>query len=196
MVKIQLYLLKQLFAELNEKKDNLIWIDLEMTGLDTENDKIIEIAVIVTDKDLSVIKESKSIAIHQDKVILDKMDEWNKKTHKKTGLIDRVLASDHNEKDAENYILNFLSDVCYANSSPMCGNSICQDRRFLFKSMPNLEKFFHYRNLDVSSFKEVFKRWSPEKLKNFEKKGRHTAIEDIKESIDELKFYRQEFFNF
>ena len=98
------------------------------------------------------------------------MDEWNKKTHKKTGLIERVLASDHNEKDAENYILNFLSDVCYANSSPMCGNSICQDRRFLFKSMPNLEKFFHYRNLDVSSFKEVFKRWSPEKLKNFEKK--------------------------
>ena len=95
-----------------------------------------------------------------------------------------------------NYILNFLSDVCYVNSSPMCGNSICQDRRFLFKSMPNLEKFFHYRNLDVSSFKEVFKRWSPEKLKNFEKKGRHTAIEDIKESIDELKFYRQEFFNF
>ena len=112
-----------------------------MTGLDTENDKIIEIAVIVTDKNLSVIKESKSIAIHQDKVILDKMDEWNKKTHKKTGLIDRVLASEHNEKDAENYILNFLSDVCYANSSPMCGNSICQDRRFLFKSMPNLEKF-------------------------------------------------------
>ena len=101
-----------------KKKDNLIWIDLEMTGLDTENDKIIEIAVIVTDKDLSVLKESKSIAIHQDKVILDKMDEWNKKTHKKTGLIERVLASDHNEKDAENYILNFLSDVCYANSSP------------------------------------------------------------------------------
>ena len=149
-----------------KKKDNLIWIDLEMTGLDTENDKIIEIAVVVTDKDLSVLKESKSVAIYQDKAILDKMDEWNKKTHKKTGLIERVLASDHNEKDAENYILNFLSDVCYANSSPMCGNSICQDRRFLFKSMPNLEKFFHYRNLDVSSFKEVIKRWSPEKLKN------------------------------
>ena len=179
-----------------KKKDNLIWIDLEMTGLDTENDKIIEIAVVVTDKNLNVIKESRSIAIKQDKVLLDKMDEWNKKTHKKTGLIERVLASKHNEKDAENYILNFLSDICYVNSSPMCGNSICQDRRFLFKSMPKLEKFFHYRNLDVSSFKEVFKRWSPEKLKNFEKKGRHTAIEDIKESIDELKFYRQEFFNF
>ena len=108
-----------------------------MTGLDTENDKIIEIAVVVTDKDLSVLKESKSVAIYQDKVILDKMDEWNKKTHKKTGLIERVLASDQNEKDAENYILNFLSDVCYSNSSPMCGNSICQDRRFLYKSMPN-----------------------------------------------------------
>ncbi|TNF97919.1 MAG: oligoribonuclease [Gammaproteobacteria bacterium] len=173
--------------------ENLIWIDLEMTGLDAFNDLIIEIATIVTDKNLEVLAEGPMIAIHQSEETLDAMDEWNKSHHGKSGLIKRVNESKHTVSDAEQLTLEFLKQHVPAGKSPMCGNSICQDRRFMARLMPELESFFHYRNLDVSAIKELVERWRPDLNDKFSKKGLHLALDDIRESIDELKFYREYF---
>tara|TARA_B110000444_G_scaffold37808_1_gene33353 strand:+ start:754 stop:1335 length:582 start_codon:yes stop_codon:yes gene_type:complete len=180
-----------------EKKDalNLVWIDLEMTGLDTLNDVIIEIATIVTDKNLNIIAEGPVFAINQKKEILDSMDEWNTRQHNRSGLVDRVLQSNTSLIDAEKGTIRFLEKFVDSGTSPMCGNSICQDRRFLSREMPNLENFFHYRNLDVSSIKELAFRWHPELLNRYKKKSSHLAMDDIKDSIIELKHYRDLFFN-
>jgi len=173
--------------------DNLIWIDLEMTGLDTDNDSIIEIATIVTDSDLNVLAEGPVLAIHQSDAVLGGMDEWNTKQHGRSGLIQRVRHSDVDEAEAERRTLEFLKRWVPERASPMCGNSICQDRRFLHRSMPQLEQYFHYRNLDVSTLKELARRWAPEILPGFSKAATHLALDDIRESIEELRFYREQF---
>ena len=172
---------------------NLVWLDMEMTGLDPDNDRIIEVAVVVTDPDLNVIAEGPVFAIHQSDETLDKMDNWNKGTHGKSGLIDRVRASSVSEAQAEQELIAFLKQYVPANKSPMCGNSICQDRRFMARGMPRLEAFFHYRNLDVSTLKELCRRWKPELASGFKKAQKHTALADIIESIEELKYYREHF---
>lgn len=172
---------------------NLIWIDLEMTGLDTQNDRIIEIATIVTDANLMPLAEGPAIAIHQSQEALDGMDEWNQRQHGDSGLIERVRVSAYNEAKAEAETLEFLRQYVPQGASPMCGNSICQDRRFLARSMPLLEDYFHYRNLDVSTLKELAKRWAPSLMDGFSKAGRHLALDDIRDSIAELKFYRDHF---
>ncbi|MBC3936433.1 oligoribonuclease [Undibacterium sp. CY7W] len=172
---------------------NLIWVDMEMTGLDPDNDRIIEVAVVVTDSELNVLAEGPVFAIHQSDATLDKMDAWNKGTHGRSGLIDRVKASTVSEDDAEQALIDFLKVWVPAGKSPMCGNSICQDRRFMARGMPKLEAFFHYRNLDVSTLKELCRRWKPELLAGFKKHQKHTALADIVESIEELKYYRQHF---
>jgi len=179
------------------KKDplNLVWIDLEMTGLDTINDVIIEIATIVTDKDLNILAEGPIFAINQENEILDSMDEWNTRQHNRSGLAERVRSSNVTAEEAEQDTIVFLEKFVGAGVSPMCGNSICQDRRFLAREMPRLEAFFHYRNLDVSSIKEVAKRWRPEVLRGLKKQGSHLAMDDIKDSIAELSHYRNLFFN-
>ena len=174
---------------------NLIWIDLEMTGLDPKIHKIIEIATIITDINLEIIATGPVIAIHQPKEELDKMDKWCVKTHKKTGLTQRVIDSKITINLAKEQTIEFLKKHVTKNTSPMCGNSICQDRRFLYEYMPELENFFHYRNLDVSTLKELANLWRPELKKQFKKKCSHIALDDIKESIDELKFYQQNFLN-
>jgi oligoribonuclease len=171
--------------------NNLIWIDMEMTGLQPDSDRIIEMAMLVTDPQLEVLAEGPVLVIHQPDEVLEAMDTWNKSTHKKTGLIDRVRASTLSEADAERAALEFLEPHVPTNNSPMCGNSICQDRRFLARWMPRLEAHFHYRNLDVSTLKELVRRWKPELMKGFTKEGRHEALADILESIEELKFYRK-----
>jgi oligoribonuclease len=171
--------------------NNLIWIDMEMTGLQPDSDRIIEIAVLVTDPQLAVLAEGPLLVVHQPDEVLEAMDTWNKSTHKKTGLIERVRASTMSEADAERAALEFLERHVPANNSPMCGNSICQDRRFLARWMPRLEAHFHYRNLDVSTLKELVRRWKPEAAKGFSKEGKHEALADILESIEELKFYRK-----
>ncbi|HET7363378.1 MAG TPA: oligoribonuclease [Burkholderiales bacterium] len=171
--------------------NNLIWIDMEMTGLQPDSDRIIEIAVLVTNPQLEVVAEGPVLVVHQPDEVLDAMDTWNKSTHKKTGLIERVRASTTSEADAERAALEFLEKHVPANNSPMCGNSICQDRRFLARWMPRLEAHFHYRNLDVSTLKELVRRWKPDLMKGFAKEGRHQALADILESIEELKFYRK-----
>jgi oligoribonuclease len=170
--------------------NNLIWIDMEMTGLQPDADRVIEIAMLVTDLQLNVVATGPVLVVHQPDEVLDAMDTWNKSTHAKTGLIERVRASTLNEADAEREALEFLSAHVPANASPMCGNSICQDRRFLARWMPRLEAHFHYRNLDVSTLKELVRRWKPE-LKAFSKEGKHEALPDILESLEELKFYRK-----
>jgi len=170
---------------------NLVWIDLEMTGLYPDTDRIIEIAVVVTDAQLGKRIEGPVFAVHQSDATLDAMDAWNKGTHGKSGLIDRVKASLVDEAQAEAQVIEFLKGYLPKNTSPMCGNSICQDRRFLANYMPKLEAFFHYRNLDVSTLKELAKRWKPEILAGFKKAQAHTALADIHESIDELAYYRQ-----
>ena len=173
--------------------DNLIWIDLEMTGLYPDTDRIIEIAVIVTDANLTHRTEGPVFAIHQSDATLDAMDAWNRSTHGKSGLTDRVLSSLVDEAQAEQHMLNFLAPWIARGASPMCGNTICQDRRFLARSMPTLESFFHYRNLDVSTLKELARRWRPDLTKGFQKRNAHTALADIHESIDELRYYRATF---
>lgn len=177
----------------NTKDTNLIWIDLEMTGLDPQNDRIIEIATIVTDSNLNILAEGPVLAVHQSDTLLNAMDEWNTKQHNKSGLVKRVKESKVSEAEAETKTVEFLQEYVNQNKSPMCGNSICQDRRFLARYMPTLEKYFHYRNLDVSSVKELAKRWAPEVAKSFKKKSKHLALEDIKESIEELIHYREHF---
>lgn len=169
---------------------NLIWIDLEMTGLVPESDCIIEVAVVVTDPMLTVRIEGPVFAVHQSDAVLDGMDAWNKGTHGKSGLIDRVKASTVNEASAEAAVIEFLKQYVPRGKSPMCGNSICQDRRFLARTMPKLEAFFHYRNLDVSTLKELARRWKPSALEGFKKAQAHTAMADIHESVDELIHYR------
>jgi oligoribonuclease len=174
--------------------DYLIWIDLEMTGLRPDTDVIIEMATIVTDVNLQVIAEGPVIAIHQPDSVLDAMDEWNKRTHGASGLITRVRDSKYTMASAEQRTLEFVRALVEPNASPMCGNSICQDRRFLARHMPTLEKFFHYRNLDVSTLKELARRWAPDLLAGFVKQGEHKALADIQESIRELAYYREHLF--
>jgi oligoribonuclease len=170
---------------------NLVWIDLEMTGLYPDKDRIIEIAVVVTDAQLGNRIEGPVFAVHQSDAVLDAMDAWNQGTHGKSGLVDRVKASTIDEAQAEAQLVEFLKRFVPKNTSPMCGNSICQDRRFLANYMPKLEAFFHYRNLDVSTLKELAKRWKPGILAGFKKAQAHTALADIHESIDELAYYRE-----
>ena len=172
-------------------KDNLIWIDLEMTGLDTENDLIIEIATIVTNSKLEILAEGPVFAIHQSKESMDAMDDWNTRQHGKSGLTERVLKSDISERTAEMQTIEFLEAYVPKGASPMCGNSICQDRRFLAKHMPELEAFFHYRHIDVSTIKELARRWKPELNDGFKKSGAHLALDDIRDSIRELQHYQQ-----
>ncbi len=176
-----------------DKKQNLIWIDLEMTGLLPDSDRIIEIATIVTNSDLRVVAEGPVLAIYQPDELLDEMDDWNQEHHSASGLLDRVRVSPTSESDAEQLTLQFLSQYCDRGASPMCGNSICQDRRFLARYMPELESFFHYRNLDVSSLKELAKRWRPDLMNGLKKQSAHLALEDIRDSIDELRYYREHF---
>ena len=167
----------------DDRRDNLIWIDLEMTGLDPDNDRIIEIATIVTDKALQVLAEGPVIAIHQSDQVLAGMDEWNTNQHTGSGLVDRVRNSDYDEARAEQETIDFLAQFVDRGMSPMCGNSICQDRRFLWRTMPTLEAYFHYRNLDVSTLKELARRWKPEILAGVKKQGAHLALDDIRDSI-------------
>jgi len=172
---------------------HLLWLDMEMTGLSPETDRIIELAIVVTDADLNTVAEGPVLVVHQPDEVMNAMDNWNKGTHGKSGLIDRVKASQLNEAEAEAQMLEFVKQHVAAKVSPMCGNSICQDRRFMARSMPQLEAFFHYRNLDVSTLKELAKRWRPGLAETFKKSNKHEALADIYESIDELKFYREHF---
>ncbi|MGM0435381.1 MAG: oligoribonuclease [Pseudomonadota bacterium] len=181
-------------AEQNERAQRLIWIDLEMTGLDPDSDRIIEVATIVTDADLNTLAEGPVLAVHQSDTALEAMDEWNTTTHGNSGLTRRVRESSLTERDAELETIAFLKEWVDARASPICGNSICQDRRFLARYMPELEGFFHYRNLDVSTVKELARRWKPEALEGFKKKGAHLALDDIRESIAELQHYRETLF--
>ncbi|MCO6441096.1 MAG: oligoribonuclease [Nitrococcus mobilis] len=176
-----------------QSTENLIWIDLEMTGLDTDRDCIIEIATAVTDKELNILAEGPTVAIHQSEAVLAAMDKWNTEQHSSSGLVERVRQSRIDEAQAEQRTLQFLQQWVPPNASPMCGNSICQDRRFLHRCMPRLEQYFHYRNLDVSTLKELARRWVPEILQNFSKRGAHLAMDDVRESIAELRYYRRHF---
>lgn len=175
------------------KSQNLIWIDLEMTGLDPECERIIEIATIVTDKDLNILAQGPVLAVHQSDALLEKMDDWNTRQHHQSGLVKRVRNSTVTEVEAEKETLMFLQSYSEKGQSPMCGNSICLDRRFLYRYMPQLAAFFHYRNLDVSTLKELAARWAPQLLKDLTKQSKHLALEDIKDSIAELVYYREHF---
>ncbi len=177
-------------ADIQKNNENLIWIDLEMTGLEPQSDQIIEIATIVTDKNLNTLAEGPVIAIHQEDSVLDGMDEWNTSHHGASGLSQRVKDSQYNMAQAEQETIDFLEQYVGKGKSPMCGNSICQDRRFMARLMPKLEAFFHYRNFDVSSFKIAANLWAPEIADGFEKKGAHLALDDIRESIAEMQYYR------
>lgn len=176
-----------------QDQNHLIWLDMEMTGLEPDRDRIIEIAVVITDSQLNTVAEAPVIVVHQPDAVLDAMDEWNKNTHGKSGLIDRVRASTVSEAEAEARMLAFLQEWVPARTSPMCGNSVCQDRRFLARYMTQFEAWFHYRNLDVSTLKELARRWNPEIYKGVKKTGAHTALADIQESIAELRHYRDTF---
>ena len=176
---------------MSQDKNNLIWIDLEMTGLDTVLDTIIEIATVVTDKDLNKLAEGPVIAIHQPDHVLNAMDEWNQTHHGESGLTERVQKSSYTAEQAELATIEFLEEFVPNGTSPMCGNSICQDRRFMAREMPQLEGYFHYRNLDVSTLKELAARWKPEVMEGYTKKAVHLAMDDILESIEELQFYRK-----
>ena len=174
---------------------NLIWIDMEMSGLSPDNDRILEVAIVITDGQLEVVAEGPVKVIHQTDDVFERMDSWNKSTHKKSGLIDRVKAAPQNELEAEAELIGFLAQHVPTGTSPMCGNSICQDRRFLARHMPKLEAYFHYRNLDVSTLKELARRWKPGIMAGFAKHGKHEALADIHESIEELKYYKEKFLN-
>ena len=176
-----------------DKKLNLIWIDLEMTGLAPNADRILELATLITDANLNIIAEGPNLAVRQSDELLDGMDDWNQRHHRKTGLIEKVKNSRIDDKEAERQTIEFLVQYSEKGASPMCGNSICQDRRFLANYMPELEEFFHYRNLDVSSIKELVRRWKPEILEGLVKKGTHIAMDDIKDSVIELVHYREHF---
>lgn len=176
-----------------QDQNNLIWIDMEMSGLLPDTDRILEIALVVTDSQFNTIAEAPVLVVHQDDAVLDGMDSWNKGTHGKSGLIDKVKASTLDEATVEQQMLEFLKQHVPARISPMCGNSICQDRRFLARYMPKLEEYFHYRNLDVSTLKELAKRWKPEIVKNFTKNSKHEALSDIYDSIAEMNHYRELF---
>lgn len=176
-----------------QDNDNLIWIDMEMSGLVPETDMVLELAAVITDPDLNVIAESPVFVVHQSDAVLDGMDAWNKGTHGKSGLIDKVKASTLNEADVEVQMIEFFKQYIASGKSPMCGNSICQDRRFMARHMPKLEAYFHYRNLDVSTLKELARRWKPAIYDSFKKGNQHTALADIYESIEELKHYREHF---
>ena len=178
-----------------QDQNNLIWIDMEMTGLLPESDRIIEVAIVVTDANLNALAEGPVLVVHQADAVLDGMDAWNKSTHKKSGLIDRVKASTLTEAEVETRLTEFLKEHVPASTSPMCGNSICQDRRFMARGMPKLEAYFHYRNLDVSTLKELARRWKPEIMSGMKKHGKHEALADIYESIEELKYYREHLMN-
>lgn len=180
-------------APVRPNEFNLIWVDMEMTGLDPDTDRIIEVAVVVTDSELNILAEGPVFAIHQSDEIMDGMDAWNKGTHGRSGLIERVKESTVSEADAEAALIDFLKQYVPAGKSPMSGNTICQDRRFMVRGMPKLEAFFHYRNLDVSTLKELCKRWKPELASGFKKHQKHTALADILESVEELKYYREHF---
>lgn len=174
--------------------DHLIWIDLEMTGLDPQSDRIIEIATLITDAQLVILAEGPMLAIRQSPSVLAAMDEWNRKQHSQSGLLERVRASRIDEREAARQTLEFLSRYVPKGKSPMCGNSICQDRRFLARWMPELEAYFHYRNLDVSTLKELARRWYPGLTKGFSKNSSHLALDDIRESVAELRYYRDRLF--
>jgi len=180
-------------ADNSTNQNNLIWLDMEMSGLLPDSDRILELAAVVTDAELNVLAESPVLVVHQSDAVLDGMDAWNKGTHGRSGLIEKVKASTLTEAEASAQMIAFLQQYVPANKSPMCGNSICQDRRFMARYMPDLETFFHYRNLDVSVFKELARRWKPEIYSGFKKASRHEALADIYESIDELKYYREHF---
>ena len=177
----------------NANNNNLIWLDMEMSGLLPDSDRILELAAVVTDAELNVLGESPVLVIHQSDAVLAGMDAWNQGTHKRSGLIDKVKASTLDEVEATSQMIAFLKQFVPAGKSPMCGNSICQDRRFMARYMPDLESYFHYRNLDVSVFKELARRWKPEIYSGFKKASKHEALADIYESIDELKYYREHF---
>ncbi len=182
---------------MTQDANNLIWIDLEMTGLDTTTDRIIEIATIVTDAQLNILAEGPVLAIHQPGEVLNAMDEWNTRQHGQSGLVERVRNSNLDEAEAERQTIEFLAEHVPAGASPMCGNSICQDRRFMARCMPKLEAFFHYRNLDVSTIKELMMRWAPPNLlSGFRKGGTHLALDDTRDSIRELRYYRESFFKY
>lgn len=172
---------------------NLAWLDMEMTGLNPDTDRIIEVAMIITDSDLNILAQSEVLVIHQPDSIIDHMDKWNTTTHTRTGLVDKVKASTLTEAEAEEKLLAFISESIPEKASPMCGNSIHQDRRFMVRYMPRLEAYFHYRNLDVSTLKELARRWNPAIVKGISKKGAHQALDDIKESIEEMAYYREHF---
>ncbi len=176
-----------------ENNQNLIWLDMEMSGLSPETDSILEVALVVTDAQLNTVAEAPVLVVHQSDAVLDGMDNWNKGTHGKSGLIDKVKASLLGNAEVEARMIDFLQQHVGAGNSPMCGNSICQDRRFLARHMPKLEAYFHYRNLDVSTVKELARRWRPELYDGFKKENRHEALADIYESISELKYYREHF---
>lgn len=176
-----------------QDQNNLIWIDMEMTGLVPESDRIIEVAIVITDSNLNTVAEAPVLVVHQADAVLAGMDNWNKSTHAKSGLIDKVKASTLDERAVELRMLDFLKLHVPKSASPMCGNSVCQDRRFMARGMPELEGWFHYRNLDVSTLKELVKRWKPELAKGLTKHGKHEALADIYESIEELKYYREHF---
>ena len=175
-------------------RSNMIWIDLEMTGLDTQRDYIIEIASIVTDKNLNILEEGPNLVINQPNEILNGMDQWNTDHHNRSGLVKKVLESNVTESIAEKKTIDFLSKYVHKGESPLCGNTICQDRRFLARCMPDLEKFCHYRSIDVSSIRELGKRWYFEDMDNFQKNSNHRALDDIRDSIDELRYYRKTIF--
>jgi oligoribonuclease len=172
---------------------HLVWVDMEMSGLDPDKDVVLEVALVVTDKDLNLVEEGPVLVVHQSDAVLDAMDSWNKSTHGKSGLIDKVKASPLAEADVENQMIDFMKQHVGERKSPMCGNSICQDRRFMARHLPKLEAYFHYRNLDVSTLKELAARWRPELKDGFKKANNHTALADIHESIEELKYYREHF---